>query len=62
MIAVTQPRRIAAITIAQRVADERKSIIGEEVGYTVRFDDKTSQSTKIKVINSMICILFNDSI
>lgn len=50
MIAITQPRRVAAITIATRVAKEMKSTLGETVGYTVRFEDNTSKSTKIKFI------------
>ena len=47
-IACTQPRRVAALTVAQRVAIERRCKIGEEVGYTVRFDDKTSKNTRLK--------------
>ncbi|EKX51695.1 hypothetical protein GUITHDRAFT_157138 [Guillardia theta CCMP2712] len=48
MIAVTQPRRVAATSVARRVADEFGCRVGEEVGYTVRFEDSTSHSTKIK--------------
>ena len=47
-IACTQPRRVAALTVAQRVAMERRCVLGEEVGYTVRFDDKTSRQTRLK--------------
>ncbi len=47
-IACTQPRRVAALTVAQRVAVERRCVLGEEVGYTVRFDDKTSRQTRLK--------------
>ncbi|KAG4076501.1 hypothetical protein HA402_014465 [Bradysia odoriphaga] len=47
-IAITQPRRVAAITISKRVALEQKCTIGETVGYTVRFEDATSIKTKIK--------------
>ncbi|KAJ3090493.1 hypothetical protein HK102_003523 [Quaeritorhiza haematococci] len=39
MIACTQPRRIAATTVARRVAEEMGVQLGQEVGYTVRFDD-----------------------
>lgn len=42
-IAVTQPRRVAAITVAQRVSEEMQCTLGREVGYQVRFDDCTSQ-------------------
>jgi ATP-dependent RNA helicase DHX8/PRP22 len=48
LIACTQPRRVAAMTVAQRVAQERGCELGEEVGYTVRFDDCTGPSTRIK--------------
>ena len=48
MVGCTQPRRVAAISVARRVADEVGCRVGEEVGYCVRFDDKTSHRTKIK--------------
>ncbi|XP_002732327.2 ATP-dependent RNA helicase DHX33-like [Saccoglossus kowalevskii] len=48
MIACTQPRRVAAITVAQRVAMEMGVELGKQVGYCVRFDDMTSPGTKIK--------------
>ncbi|XP_041919727.1 probable ATP-dependent RNA helicase DHX40 isoform X3 [Alosa sapidissima] len=47
-IGVTQPRRVAAITVAQRVSQEMGMKLGEEVGYQVRFDDCTSKNTMIK--------------
>jgi HrpA-like RNA helicase len=49
MVAVTQPRRVAATTVARRVAEEMGVKLGEEVGYSVRFDDCTSARTRIKV-------------
>lgn len=48
VIAVTQPRRVAAISVAHRVADELECRVGEVVGYQVRFENCTSDSTKIK--------------
>ena len=39
IIACTQPRRVAAITVAQRVAAELGCEIGKQVGYNVRFED-----------------------
>ncbi|XP_067124062.1 ATP-dependent RNA helicase DHX33 [Centruroides vittatus] len=48
IIGITQPRRVAAITIAERVALERNTAVSNLVGYSVRFDDKTSLETKIK--------------
>ena len=50
-IGVTQPRRVAAITVAKRVADERQGQLGEEVGYCVRFDEKLSGEKIIKKLN-----------
>ncbi|GAA5907970.1 hypothetical protein JCM5296_000774 [Sporobolomyces johnsonii] len=46
-IAVTQPRRVAAISVAQRVAEEVGCILGEEVGYSVRFEALSTSETKI---------------
>ncbi len=48
VIGCTQPRRVAAISVAKRVAEEFGCTLGDEVGYTIRFDDVTSQSTIIK--------------
>ncbi|CAL9685890.1 unnamed protein product [Knipowitschia caucasica] len=48
IIAITQPRRVAAISLAARVAEERRTQLGKLVGYTVRFEDLTSFETKIK--------------
>ncbi|XP_054167510.1 ATP-dependent RNA helicase DHX33-like [Oppia nitens] len=50
MIGVTQPRRVAAISIATRVASEMNVQLGSVVGYAVRFDDMTSNETKIKYL------------
>lgn len=50
MIGITQPRRVAALTVAQRVADEMGSTLGGTVGYSVRFDDRTSAATRIKYL------------
>lgn len=49
MIGITEPRRVAATSLANRVADERGCVLGTEVGYSIRFDDSTDSSTKIKV-------------
>ncbi|KAL6637954.1 hypothetical protein ACP70R_025526 [Stipagrostis hirtigluma subsp. patula] len=47
-IACTQPRRVAAESVAKRVADEFGCRLGEEVGYSIRFDDRTGPETVIK--------------
>ncbi|PWW71601.1 P-loop containing nucleoside triphosphate hydrolase protein [Tuber magnatum] len=49
-IAITQPRRVAAINLARRVAQEVGCHLGEEVGYSVRFDNKSSEKTQIKFL------------
>lgn len=48
VIAITQPRRIAAVSVASRVASEMSCGLGDTVGYSVRFDEKTSHKTRIK--------------
>ena len=47
-IGCTQPRRVAAMSVAKRVAEEYGCRLGQEVGYTIRFEDCTSPETKIK--------------
>lgn len=48
IIGITQPRRVAAITVAKRVAEECGIPLGQKVGYAIRFEDVTSGQTKIK--------------
>lgn len=48
IIGCTQPRRVAAVSVAKRVAEEVGCKVGEEVGYYIRFEDITSPKTKIK--------------
>lgn len=48
IIGCTQPRRVAAASIAKRVAEEVGCTLGQEVGYSIRFEDCTSPQTKIK--------------
>ncbi|KAJ2369510.1 ATP-dependent RNA helicase [Coemansia sp. RSA 2610] len=47
-IAVTQPRRVAATSIAQRVSEEVGTPLGGRVGYTIRFEDCSSDKTQLK--------------
>ncbi|KAK9907427.1 hypothetical protein WJX75_003407 [Coccomyxa subellipsoidea] len=47
-IGCTQPRRVAAMSVAKRVAEEVGCRLGEEVGYAIRFEDCTSSETVIK--------------
>jgi pre-mRNA-splicing factor ATP-dependent RNA helicase DHX38/PRP16 len=48
MIACTQPRRVAAMSVAKRVSEEMSVELGGLVGYTIRFEDCTSPSTEIR--------------
>jgi ATP-dependent helicase HrpB len=55
-IVVLQPRRVAARTVAARVAWERGTPLGQEVGYQVRFDDQTSLGTRICFVTEGILL------
>nr|CAI6726969.1 BAF_HP1_G0047080.mRNA.1.CDS.1 [Saccharomyces cerevisiae] len=46
-IAITQPRRVAATSVAARVADEMNVVLGKEVGYQIRFEDKTTPNKTV---------------
>ena len=48
MVACTQPRRVAAMSVARRVAEEMDVTLGEEVGYSIRFEECSGPRTKIK--------------
>ncbi|XP_018408883.1 PREDICTED: putative ATP-dependent RNA helicase DHX33 [Nanorana parkeri] len=50
IIGITQPRRVAAISLATRVSEERKAELSKLVGFTVRFEDATSEETKVKFL------------
>ena len=50
MVACTQPRRVAAMSISRRVAKEMDVTIGEEVGYSIRFKDRSSARTVLKYL------------
>lgn len=56
IIGVTQPRRIAATSVAARVASELGSQLGDDVGYQVRFDDRTSKRTYVKFMTDGILL------
>jgi pre-mRNA-splicing factor ATP-dependent RNA helicase DHX15/PRP43 len=50
LVACTQPRRVAAMSVAQRVAAEMDVTLGEEVGYSIRFEDMTGPKTILKYL------------
>ena len=56
LIGHTQPRRIAARTVAERIAQELKSPLGDAVGYQVRFSDQTSPNSFIKLMTDGILL------
>ena len=56
MIGHTQPRRIAARTIADRIAEEMGCELGTTVGYAVRFTDRVGEQTRIKVMTDGILL------
>lgn len=56
MIGCTQPRRVAAMSVAKRVSDEMNSKLGDEVGYAIRFEDCTSEKTIIKYMTDGILL------
>jgi len=56
LIGHTQPRRIAARTVANRIAEELNSKLGEQVGYKVRFNDQVSQHSYIKLMTDGILL------
>ncbi|CAL4063349.1 unnamed protein product, partial [Meganyctiphanes norvegica] len=55
-IACTQPRRVAAMSVAKRVSDEMATKLGDEVGYAIRFEDCTSEKTMIKYMTDGILL------
>jgi len=60
-IGCTQPRRIAAVTVARRIADELNEEIGKSVGYKIRFKDKTGKDTSIKLMTDGILLMETQS-
>ena len=52
----TQPRRLAALSVAERIADELDTPLGDFVGYKMRFNDKTADSTVLKLMTDGILL------
>lgn len=55
-IACTEPRRVAVVSVASRVAEERASQLGEEIGYQIRFEKQVSARTKVKFVTSGVLL------
>jgi ATP-dependent helicase HrpA len=56
LIGHTQPRRIAAQTVAKRIAEEMKSALGEVVGYKIRFQDRLQPGARVKLMTDGILL------
>lgn len=56
MIGCTQPRRVAAMSVAKRVSEEMEVPLGDEVGYAIRFEDCTSKKTTIKYMTDGVLL------
>ncbi|CAK7271867.1 hypothetical protein SEPCBS57363_004841 [Sporothrix epigloea] len=56
MIACTQPRRVAAMSVAKRVSEEMEVKLGSTVGYSIRFEDCTSKDTVIKYMTDGVLL------
>ncbi len=56
LIGHTQPRRIAARSVATRIAEELKTELGDLVGYKVRFNDQISDNTMVKLMTDGILL------
>lgn len=55
-IGCTQPRRVAAMSVAARVAEECDVKLGQEVGYSIRFEDCTSDKTILKYMTDGVAL------
>lgn len=56
-VVITQPRRVAAVQMAKRVSYEKNCSLGKEIGYTIRFEDKSNSSnTLIKFVTDGILV------
>ncbi|KAI4920458.1 DEAH-box RNA helicase prp16 [Alternaria conjuncta] len=56
LIGCTQPRRVAAMSVAKRVSEEMEVKLGGQVGYAIRFEDCTSKETKIKYMTDGVLL------
>ena len=56
MIGITQPRRVAAVSVSQRVSEEMGVEVGSIVGYSIRFEDVTSPATRIKFMTDGVLL------
>ena len=57
MIGCTQPRRVAAMSVAKRVSEEMGCVLGEDVGYAIRFEDVTSEVGVVQMKHFLCLVL-----
>lgn len=56
VVGCTQPRRVAAMSVAKRVSEELESPLGETCGYSIRFEDVTGPNTVIKYMTDGVLL------
>ncbi|XP_074321048.1 pre-mRNA-splicing factor ATP-dependent RNA helicase DEAH7-like isoform X1 [Silene latifolia] len=56
IVGCTQPRRVAAMSVAKRVSEEMDTELGDKVGYAIRFEDVTGPNTKIKYMTDGVLL------
>jgi ATP-dependent helicase HrpA len=56
-IGCTQPRRIAAVTVAQRISEEMGDVVGNTVGYKIRFEEKLNRNSYIKIMTDGVLLM-----
>ncbi|CAL5338168.1 unnamed protein product [Camellia sinensis] len=63
IVGCTQPRRVAAMSVAKRVSEEMETELGDQVGYAIRFEDVTGPNTVIKYMTDgvLLCETLKDS-
>jgi pre-mRNA-splicing factor ATP-dependent RNA helicase DHX38/PRP16 len=56
MVGCTQPRRVAAMSVAKRVSEEMQVKLGDDVGYAIRFEDCTSEVNHLLFCKFFQCL------
>ncbi|XVF59162.1 hypothetical protein PTKIN_Ptkin07bG0253500 [Pterospermum kingtungense] len=56
IVGCTQPRRVAAMSVAKRVSEEMETVLGDKVGYAIRFEDVTGPNTTIKYMTDGVLL------
>ncbi len=56
MVACTQPRRVAAMSVSKRVSEEMDVTLGDTVGYSIRFENLFSKDTVLKYVGPLFSV------